>query len=127
VKNEPRIVWRGCEPSPALEERIERELQHLDKTWRRITSVRVAIEQPHRHHRHGSHYVIKIEVSAPGRVLAVTGDSAANANAEDAYAAVNDAFATMQRQLEDYVHIRRHMVKHHRGDEARGRRRVTPQ
>lgn len=124
VKNEPRIVWRGCEPSPALEARIDRELKLLDKTYRRITAARVALEQPHRHQRHGRHFVIKIEVSVPGRVLAVTSDPAANSNVEDAYAAINEAFDTMRRQLEDYVHVRRGMVKRHRGELARARRYV---
>ena len=34
-------------------------------------------------------------------------------SAQDPYAAVNDAFASMRRQLVDYVQVRRGEVKHH--------------
>jgi ribosome-associated translation inhibitor RaiA len=107
MKSEPHIVWKGMEASPALEERIRHELAGLDKTYRRITACRVVIEQPHRHQRHGRHFAVKIEASVPGRTLNVTRDPAAHERSTDPYAAVNEAFWSMRRQLEDYIRIRR--------------------
>lgn len=116
MKNEPHIVWKGLTPSPALDERIRKELAELDKTYRRITACRVVLETPHKHRRHGRHFAVKIELSVPGKVLNVTRDPDEQTTSSDPYAAVNDAFWAMRRQLEDYIRVRRGLVKQ-RGDE----------
>lgn len=103
----PRIVWKDVEPTQALSERIGHGIDELERSYARITACRVAIEAPHRHHRHGHHYQVKIEVSVPGRVLAVTRSPAEHTAAEDAYAAVNEAFGQMRRQLDDYSRVQR--------------------
>jgi ribosome-associated translation inhibitor RaiA len=107
MKTEPHIVWKGIEASPALDERIRKELGELDHTYDRITSCRVVVEKPHKSHRHGGHFQVKIELNVPGKVLSVTRDPAEHDNAEDPYASVNEAFWTMRRQLEDYIRVRR--------------------
>jgi ribosome-associated translation inhibitor RaiA len=103
----PRIVWKGVEPSAALAQRIARGIDELDRTYRRITACRVAIEAPHQHQRHGKHYQVKIELVVPGRVLTVSRDPAAHSAAADAYSAVNEAFSEMRRQLADFVRTER--------------------
>jgi len=113
MNTEPHIVWKGLAPSEALDLRILHELGLLDKIEPRITACRVVIEQPHRHHRHGRHFQVKVEVSVPGRVLVVARDPDEHASAEDAHAAVNEAFWAMRRQLEDQVRLRRGDVKRH--------------
>ncbi len=84
-----RIVWRGMEPSEALEERIAAHVEALG-TQR---ACRVTVDRPHRHHRHGTHYQVKIEL---GRV-AISHDD--GEGAEDPYAAVNAAFGKLARRL----------------------------
>ena len=103
----PHIVWRGLDSSAALEQHIRHEVEQMDKAYRRISSCRVVVERPHRHHRHGGHFHIKIEMSVPGRRLTVSRNPAEKKESEDAYAAVNGAFSSMRRQLEDYIRIRR--------------------
>jgi ribosome-associated translation inhibitor RaiA len=107
MKSEPHIVWKGMTASPALEERIRHELAELDTTYRRITACRVVIAQPHKHQRHGGHFSVKIELSVPGTTLNVSRDPPGHERSADPYAAVNEAFWTMRRQLEDYLRIRR--------------------
>ena len=112
MNGKTQIVWRGTTASDALEARIRDEVAALDDTCPQITAARVVVEVPTRH-RHGGHFVVKIELTVPGKVLTVTRDAEGNTNAEDAYAAVGEAFATARRQLEDYVDVRRGHVKHH--------------
>jgi ribosome-associated translation inhibitor RaiA len=107
MKTEPHIVWKNIEASPALDERIRKELEELDKAYDRITSCRVVVEKPHKHQRHGAHFQVKIEVSVPGKTLNVTRDPDEHENAQDPYASVNEAFWTMRRQIEDYIRVRR--------------------
>lgn len=113
MQTQPKVVWRGIEPTETLSQRIDEELVELHRAYPRITACRVAIESPHRHHRHGGHYQVKIEVTVPGKQLTVTRDPAAHKNFEDAHAAVNEAFATMHRQLSDYLQLVRGEVKRH--------------
>jgi cold shock CspA family protein/ribosome-associated translation inhibitor RaiA len=108
---EPHIVWKDLEPSDALERLIYANLEELSELYPNIVAARVAIERPHRHHRHGAHFVVKIELSVPGRMLTATRDPDLHKNYEDAYASVNEAFGTIRRQLEDYVRVRRGFVK----------------
>ena len=108
----PHIVWRGMTRSEALEARILECVDSLNDTYDRITACRVAIEAPKRH-VHGGHFVVKIELTVPGKVLAVARDPEANDNAEDPYAAVNAAFDAMRRQLVEYAQRKRGDVKRH--------------
>lgn len=107
-----QIVWRGTPSSEALEARIREELSALDSSFEQITAARVVVEAP-RKNRHGGHFVVKIELSVPGRVITASRDPVEGSNAEDPYAAVNEAFANVRRQLVEYVQVRRGEVKRH--------------
>jgi ribosome-associated translation inhibitor RaiA len=107
MKIKPHVVYRGFGPSAALTARIDEEIAEVERIWDRVTSCRVALELPHRHKRHGKHFLAKIELVVPGKVLTVARDPAEHENSEDAYAAVNEAFATMNRRLIDWQRRRR--------------------
>jgi cold shock CspA family protein len=113
MKTQPHIVYRGFGPSPALTQRINEELQDLERIWDRITGCHVSLEQPHRHKRHGKHFLAKIELFVPGKVLTVGRDPAEHPGFEDPYAAVNEAFDMLRRQLREYVREKRGHAKHH--------------
>lgn len=115
MNGKTQIVWRGTPSSEALEARIRDEVAALEDTGAELIAARVVVEAPPRSHRHGGHFQIKVELTVPGKVINITRDPPANANAEDAYAAVNDAFAAARRQLVDYVQVRRGEVKRHAG------------
>ena len=114
MKIAPHLVWKGMTASAALEERIHEELAQLDGLYPWIIASRVVLEQPHRHHRHGRHFQVKLELTVPGKMLTVARDPVEHRNSEDAWASVSEAFATMRRQLEDYARVRRGEVKRHR-------------
>jgi ribosome-associated translation inhibitor RaiA len=112
MNNNPHIVWRNMERSEALEGRVFEGIEQLEGLYENITACRVVLEAPHRH-AHGEHFLVKIELTVPGKVLVVARDPKENANAEDAYAAVSEAFDAMRRQLVDYARVKRGEVKRH--------------
>ena len=113
MRIQPHVVYRGFGPSAALTARIDEEIAEVERIWDRITSCRVALELPHRHKRHGKHFQVKIELVVPGKVLTVGRDPADHENFEDAYAAVNEAFTTLRRQLREFVRVKRGRTKRH--------------
>ncbi len=109
---QPHIVWRNMTRSEALEAQVLEAVGQLEEFYDRITACRVALEAPHRH-VHGGHFVVKIELTVPGKVLLVTRDPGEHSNAEDARAAVGEAFDTMRQQLIEYARVKRGEVKRH--------------
>ena len=120
------------EPSDAVTARIEAEAAKLDTFFDRITSCRVVVEAPHRHHKWGELFHIRIELGVPGTELLVSHEPAPRATLshddeavlkkhieihpehKDVYVAIRDAFASARRRLQDYVKRLRGEVKTHR-------------
>ena len=99
-----QLRWHHIEPSEALEALVREETSRLERFWDRIVGCSVAIEAPSRHHRQsGAKYRVRIELSVPGAKLVVGRDPPRTSAHADAYAAVNEAFREMRRQLEDHV------------------------
>ena len=97
----PRIAFHGLEPSDSLRLLVERRLAKLELAYPRITSCRVAIEQPHRHHRRGGVWHVNVRVGVPGDEIAVSREAERGGRHRDAAAAVRDAFDAVRRQLND--------------------------
>ena len=120
------------EPSDAVTARIETEAAKLDTFYDRITSCRVIVEAPHRHHKWGELFHIRIELGVPGKELVVSHEPSPHATLshddeaalkkhfevhpehKDVYVAIRDAFVSARRQLQDYVKRLRGGVKTHR-------------
>jgi ribosomal subunit interface protein len=118
------IRFRHVEPSDVLENTIRERALALERYSERITSCHVTVdhvggakrhEAGRSHHKQGagSHYRVSIRVTVPGAELFVGRDPEPHANFEDAYAAVNEAFDAMRRQLQDTERTVRQDVKHH--------------
>ncbi len=93
------LSFRNMEPSDFVAREVEEKAAKLEQFYDRITSCHVFVEAPHRHHRKGNRYSVRIEVRVPGTELAVNnrpGDVNAH---EDIHVAIRDAFNAMQRQL----------------------------
>ena len=61
-----QISYRNMESSDAVTTRIEAEVAKLDTFFDRITSCRVVVEAPHRHHKWGELFHVRIELGVPG-------------------------------------------------------------
>ena len=121
--------FRNMPPSPAVASRVEAEARKLRRYYDRITSCRVVIVAPHRHHRLGRQYVVRVELGVPRRRLVVSHPPAAgirlagvahpgkqlesDAYQKDVYVVIRDAFDAMRRRLEDYARRMRGDVKTH--------------
>lgn len=108
-----QITFRGMQTSPTLDSRIREKAAKLDSLYDRITSCRVVVEAPHRHHHKGRLYLVRIDMTVPGAELVVNTEHRRNHAHEDVYVAIRDAFGALRRQLEDHIRERRGEIKTH--------------
>jgi cold shock CspA family protein/ribosome-associated translation inhibitor RaiA len=108
-----QITFRHMDPSPALEARIRRRAGEFDRFHGRIMGCRVVVDCRHRRHQQGNLFEVAIDLTLPGREIAVGNERGINHAREDAYVAVRDAFDAARRRLEDHARGRRGEVKAH--------------
>jgi cold shock CspA family protein/ribosome-associated translation inhibitor RaiA len=109
----PQISFRDFEPSAGLRAFVEDQVAKLDRFYPAVMGCRVMLEVPHRRHREGNLYHVRIDCTVPGRELVVSRNPAEDEARADPYVAVVDAFDAMCRQLEDYARVARRQVKAH--------------
>jgi ribosomal subunit interface protein len=107
------IRFHNLEPSDAIEAAVRQRAEKLEQFAGDIVSCRVTIEAPHKHHRRGKLYGVKVDVRVPGSEIVASREPDAHHAHEDVYVALRDAFDAARRQLQDYVRIRRAKVKTH--------------
>lgn len=108
-----QIVYRHMTPSEAVDAAIRKHAEKLDRFAGRIMGCRVVVIAPHKHHRQGKLYEIKIDLTMPGEEIAVTREGPENHAHEDVYVAIRDAFNAATRLLEDHTRRFRGDVKAH--------------
>jgi len=85
----------------------------LERFSHRITGCHVVVAQPHRHHREGRLYSVRIDLVVPGGEIVVNRDQHLDHAHEDVFVALRDAFAADRRRLEDHVRRMRGEEKRH--------------
>jgi ribosome-associated translation inhibitor RaiA len=134
-----QITFRHMGPSEAVASRIQSEAARLDGFFPRITSCPVVVEAPHRRHRRGEWFHVRVELGVPGSEIVVRHEPSPHAALQheeagalkkreethpehkDVYVAIRDAFAGARRQLRDYARRLRGDVKMHtRAGDAAG-------
>lgn len=108
-----RIAFLNMSRSEAVEADVRKRAARLERFFDHITGCRVVIEAPHRHHRHGKLYDVRIDICVPGMEILVSRNGPHNQAHEDVYVAVRDAFEAATRKLQDYVRVMRGDVKTH--------------
>jgi len=103
-----QITIRGTDHSEALEKHIRDKVNKLEEFFDHITSCRVVVELPHKHHQQGKQFNVRIDIGVPGSEIVVNRD-----HAEDVYVAMRDAFDAAKRKIEDYARKMRGDVKTH--------------
>lgn len=130
-----QITFKNMQPSSAIQNQIRELAGKLESFGKRVTNCHVLIEAPHRHHRKGRRYNVRIHIAAPGGTIDVGKDftliDAAPLYTEkelqpqthilgrlashaDIQVALRDAFDTARRKLKAYLSNRRGEVKAHR-------------
>ena len=95
-----QISFRNMEPSAAIEEEVRARAAKLEEVCHRITSARVVVERPHRQHRHGTLFHVRVDLHVPGHEVVVSREPAEHHEHEDVYVAIRDAFDAARRLLE---------------------------
>lgn len=113
-----RITYRRMEPSEALNEAIREEAEKLERFHGRITACHVTVELPHRHHRRGRHFRVRVELLVPRGALVVGRDRALHYQHENPFVAVREVFQAARRRVQDHVRRQRREVKRHPYEEA---------
>lgn len=103
-----QITFRNIPHSETIEANINEKAAKLDKVYDRIMSCRVVVEESQRRHHQGKLYSVRIDITVPGKELAVTREEN-----EDAYVAVRDAFDAAARRLEEHARRLHGDVKAH--------------
>ena len=66
-----QITFRNMLPSQAIEDNIREKASKLESFYDRIMGCRVIVEAPHRHHRKGKAYEVRIDLTVPGGELVI--------------------------------------------------------
>lgn len=105
------ITYKEIPPSDAVTDRIHEWVDKLERVYDRIVRCEVLVETPHRHHRTGRHYHVRVRLTLPGGELVASHDPGPDGAHDDVYVALRDTFAALRRQLEDHVRKLRRDVK----------------
>ena len=108
-----QITFRNLKQSPALYAEVGEHAGRLDKFYDRIMSCRVVIEERHKHHQHGNHFHVSVDVTVPGGELVAGREPDEHHAYTDVHVAIRDAFDSMRRQLEDYARKHDQRLKVH--------------
>src|SRR5687768_6070473 len=97
---QPRITFHNMDPSSALKERIMEKISKLENKFAGIIGCYVVIEAINRHQHQGIIYSVRVNVTVPGGDLVVSEHPGKNPTRhEEPYAAMNDAFLAIDKQL----------------------------
>ena len=131
------ITFRNMPRSQAIEDNVREKVSKLECFYDRIMSCRVIVEAPHRHHRKGKAYEVRIDLTVPGDELVInhspkrlkaaesrlaegpeatlieTHEPSKHAAHADVYVAIRDAFNAAGRKLQDHARRRSGAVKLH--------------
>lgn len=133
-----QITFRNMPPSQAIEDNVREKVSKLEGFYDRIMSCRVIVEAPHRHHRKGKAYEVRIDLTVPGGELVInrapkrlkaadsrlaepeatlieSHEPTKHAAHADVYVAIRDAFNAAGRKLQDHARRRSGAVKLHEG------------
>jgi ribosomal subunit interface protein len=111
MKTPLQITFHGMTASQAVEARTREKAAMLERFCPEIMACRVTVDLLQKHRQQGRPFGVRIDVTIPGRELAVD-----RVEHEDVHVALRDAFDAMRRQLEDAVRRVRGDVKQHAGE-----------
>jgi ribosomal subunit interface protein len=110
-----KITFEDIGSSKAVEDAVYKEAAQIERYFERITGCHVFIASPHRHHRQGRLYSVRIDLTVPGDEIVINREHRLSHAHEDVYIALHQAFHSARRKLEDYVRRMRRQIKTHEG------------
>jgi cold shock CspA family protein len=120
MQTEPQVSFDDLPVDEAVRDAALEHIAQLERLYDRITGCHVVVAQPHRHHREGRLYSVRVDLVVPGGEIVVNRDQHRDHAHEDVFVALRDAFLATRRRLEDHVRRLRGAEKAH-APRARGR------
>lgn len=105
-----QVTFRHLPHTEALDAYVAKHAAKLDRFHDRITGCHVVVEAPHQHKKGGRHYDVRIDLTIPGAEIVINQAPDEDTANEDLYAAIDRAFAQLERRLEE--HVRLHDDRH---------------
>ncbi len=101
MPTQTEVHFHGIEKSEAIEARILEKVGKLAKHFERLSRARVVVEAPHRNAQRPLAYLIKIELSVPGRKpIVVSHERPVSQGNDELQLAIRDAFEAATRKVE---------------------------
>ncbi len=113
MKTPLQIAFHNLPQSKAIEKTVQEALDRLEATHDRITSCHVIVDQPHRHHKEGNLFQVRIDLKMPGAELVVKREAIGSHDRGELSLVILEAFEEMQTQIEEFINRRRGFVKTH--------------
>lgn len=117
MQTQPQVSFDDVELTDEVRERLRDEvldwIEQLERFHHRITGCHVVIGMPHRRHRIGGLYSVKVDIVVPEAEIVVNREHHDEHAHEDVFVALRDAFDAAKRRLEDHARKIRGTVKHH--------------
>jgi ribosomal subunit interface protein len=102
-----QIAFQNLDCSEAIKELIEERVAWLERYCDRIIGCRVVVQEPHRRHRQGNLYQVRIDLTVRGAEIVVNyeppGDPVKRPRDSDLDTTIRQAFDAVRRKLEDHV------------------------
>lgn len=102
-----QITFRDIPPSEAVEAKINKRVERLQRFADRATSLHVIVAAPHARPQGVSHkgqiYQFTLELHMPKGDIVVHQDDNPNHAHEDVYVAMRDAFAALERRVHEHL------------------------
>jgi len=117
MQTQPQVSFDDLPVDDAVRDAALDHVAQLERFSDRITGCHVVIAQPHRHHREGRLYSVRVDLVVPGGEIVVNRDHHLDHSHEDVFVALRDAFDAARRRLEDHVRRLRGTEKHHAADD----------
>lgn len=95
----PEIALRDVPRTEAVERAVDAGIAQLEEVHDRITTCRIAIELPHRRHRQGNLYRVRVDVTVPGAEIVVSRLPPEDLANEEVVVAIAEAFDTARTRL----------------------------
>jgi cold shock CspA family protein/ribosome-associated translation inhibitor RaiA len=113
MQTQPQVSFDDLPVDDAVRDAALDHIAQLETFSDRITGCHVVVAQPHRHHREGRLYSVRVDLVVPGGEIVVNRDHHLDHAHEDVFVALRDAFDAARRRLEDHTRRLRGAEKPH--------------
>ncbi|MBU6309941.1 MAG: HPF/RaiA family ribosome-associated protein [Planctomycetes bacterium] len=113
MQTQPQVSFDDLPIDEAVRDAALDHIDQLQRLSHRITGCHVVVAQPHRHHREGRLYSVRVDLVVPGSEIVVNRDHHRDHAHEDVFVALRDSFLIARRRLEDHVRRRQGGERRH--------------